>query len=190
MVVQRWGRFAFAFALVFGLMACGSSHLPADGGADAGRDAGESCGRTTCAASEVCCSSCDGDQFCSVACPDVPCPVGCGGFGGIECGADEYCDYVVAGSPGCGPDDGAGVCVRRPDLCMALYDPVCGCDGVDYPGPCEARAAGQDVAGFGMCGSAVLDCRLTGCSARESCIVCGPPGTGYSCVMDGAVCGL
>jgi len=78
----------------------------------------------------------------------------------------------------------------RPTGCDDFVNPVCGCDGVDYSNLCEAHSAGQDVSGFGMCGSAVIDCRLTGCAAGESCFVCGPPDAGFSCVMDGIACGL
>jgi len=114
----------------------------------------------------------------------------CGGFGGVACGAMQYCLYDSAGGASCGADDGGGVCTPRPAACPSLFDPVCGCDGADYVNDCVAHAAGTDVSSYGTCAAPVTDCRTTGCAAGESCIVCGPPGTGYSCIPDGTLCGL
>ncbi|MGM0554884.1 MAG: hypothetical protein ACQEVA_00710 [Myxococcota bacterium] len=66
----------------------------------------------------------------------------CGGFGGIECPDDMYCDFP---DDGCGFDDGAGVCRDRPEACPEYIDEVCACDGQIYTNECFANASGTDV---------------------------------------------
>ena len=114
----------------------------------------------------------------------------CGGFIGATCASGEYCDYGGPSGVSCGAADGLGVCTARPPSCTREYLPVCGCDGRDYDNACIANLNGTDVATRGTCAEPAVDCRTTGCAAGESCFVCGPPGTGFSCVPDGMVCAL
>jgi hypothetical protein len=71
----------------------------------------------------------------------------CGGFGGLTCERSEWCDYV----DGCGFDDGGGECKPRPESCIEIFDPVCGCDRVTYSNECIANLNGQDVLFEGTC---------------------------------------
>ena len=65
--------------------------------------------------------------------------------GNKDCDKDSFC---LQATGECG---GAGTCEEKPDVCTKEFDPVCGCDRVDYANPCEARAAGATVASEGEC---------------------------------------
>jgi hypothetical protein len=72
-------------------------------------------------------------------CPDPEC------LDNADCGATEFC----ARTPGvC---SGRGACEVRPEACLQIFDPVCGCDAATYPNACEAAAAGVPVAATGAC---------------------------------------
>ncbi len=68
----------------------------------------------------------------------------CGGFAGLACDGDEYCDFD---DPQCGIADGGGTCKTRPMACADIYAPVMGSDGMVYPNACEAHGAGADDCG-------------------------------------------
>lgn len=72
----------------------------------------------------------------------------CGGIAGIQCAADEYCDFPANN---CGNADDSGTCKPRPMACDAVYFPTCGCDGQIYGNDCTANTAGHDVAPAGFC---------------------------------------
>jgi hypothetical protein len=56
--------------------------------------------------------------------------------------------------------DTAQICTTCP--CIALYDPVCGCNGVTYGNSCEAYNAGVTSWTSGVCGQSNDSCNLTG----------------------------
>lgn len=73
----------------------------------------------------------------------------CGGRGQQMCATGQYCSWAPAAI--CGRADAAGTCTVRPELCIELYRPVCGCDGQTYSNSCFAAAAGASVATNAAC---------------------------------------
>ena len=71
-----------------------------------------------------------------------------------QCGRGEFCGFSEAGA--CG---GAGTCTRRPEACIALYNPVCGCDGRTYGNACSAASSGVNVASNGEYALGAGECR-------------------------------
>ena len=70
----------------------------------------------------------------------------CGGRTHHTCERGFYCNYDAAAQ--CGRADAPGKCKERPgdnDLCLAVIDPVRGCDGQCYSNSCYAAKAGVSV---------------------------------------------
>jgi hypothetical protein len=109
----------------------------------------------------------DGDGQCENRCPVPVCRDGvcgvadpgalqlgdtCGGFvppGAPECDSGLFCQH----QPGalCGAADAPGECVASPEVCLDIFDPVCGCDGVTYGNACEAAASRVGIFELGSC---------------------------------------
>ncbi len=96
----------------------------------------------------------------------------CGGIAGILCSSRrQYCRYDVGT---CSDPDRSGRCVRRPDICLAEWSPVCGCNGITYTNSCEAARAGVSISHRDACtGREATTCGgLAGarCPAGTSCV--------------------
>lgn len=83
-------------------------------------------------------------------CPTNPAKT-CGGKIGATCDADQYCAYPPEAD--CGRFDSTGTCVDIPkdSVCLAVEDPVCGCDGKTYSNSCYAELAGVSIDHDGEC---------------------------------------
>ncbi|HKP95427.1 MAG TPA: Kazal-type serine protease inhibitor family protein, partial [Fibrobacteria bacterium] len=72
----------------------------------------------------------------------------CGTIAGLTCEKGEFCDF---GLGQCKIADAAGVCRQQPEVCLDIFDPVCGCDGITYGNACEANRAGAQIDHVGAC---------------------------------------
>jgi len=108
----------------------------------------------------------------------------CGGLAGVQCAADEWCDFP----DGCGYPDALGVCKKRPEGCTADCPGVCGCDGKFYCNVCSANGLGIDTsndtscspgdAGSGSSCGSDFECQ----AGLKCCYPCGIPGCQNQCM--------
>jgi hypothetical protein len=94
------------------------------------------------------------------------------------CVSNDDCDGFSVCVKDDGDCDGVGVCERRPDACIAIFDPVCGCDGENYSNRCVAHAAGVSVRHEG-------ECRENACNRNGDC-----PGGSFCQKPDGDCDGI
>jgi hypothetical protein len=89
----------------------------------------------------------------------------------LTCLSNEDCSpYDPSDSPNayCAKDvgdcEGLGMCTERPEECILIYLPVCGCDGNTYSNACEAAREGINVLADVSCDEILCDP-----------VDCGPP---------------
>ncbi len=71
----------------------------------------------------------------------------CGGFFGLTCPANEFCQFKAA----CGFGDIMGTCTAVPKRCPRIRLPVCGCDGKTYANDCLRQQARTTLKSKGAC---------------------------------------
>ena len=78
-----------------------------------------------------------------------PTPQACGSRGLPTCPDGQFCSFAPEAM--CGRADASGVCMPRPEVCIDIFKPVCGCDGQRYSNECAANAAGVSADRAGTC---------------------------------------
>jgi hypothetical protein len=84
----------------------------------------------------------------------------CGSWNLPACGDGYFCSYTEAAI--CGWADAPGTCAKKPEACIEIYKPVCGCDGKTHGNACLAASAGVSVQHDG-------ECELPGQGIGETC---------------------
>jgi len=61
-----------------------------------------------------------------------------------DCSVNQFCEFDTCSSE-------TGKCIDIPEVCPSLWDPVCGCDGNDYPNDCVRRVSKISKEHDGVC---------------------------------------
>jgi hypothetical protein len=82
----------------------------------------------------------------------------CGGVTGALCDGNSFCKFPSTVGQSCGSGDQTGTCEKIPDLCDAVFTPVCGCDGKTYSSECYANTQGVSITSADACPSSSTTC--------------------------------
>ena len=109
---------------------------------------GDPCASRDCSGGEVCainnCGACQAQctldvvPLAPIACEEVD-----------NCGTGEFCHLEIGV---CNSESiQNGTCKKKPEACIFVMDPVCGCDENTYSNECDAQANGVSVSRKGDC---------------------------------------
>ena len=68
-----------------------------------------------------------------------------------DCTSNYYCAHAV------GVCQGQGFCEPKPEICIDVWTPVCGCDGKTYSNSCYAAREGENILYDGTCPALLAD---------------------------------
>ena len=92
-----------------------------------------------------------------------------------SCADHELCVYTEGLCGAVGFSDGQGRCQARSEVCNAVEEPVCGCDGQRYGNACSALSQGVDVSKFGGCNlesdASAFACGEQSCATQTYCAI-------------------
>lgn len=121
-------------------------------GGKGGSDGEVDCREVACFRAYECADECGGEVFNNGCCT---CPEGTIDID--QCRDDETESTSCASDADCGPSefcktptgscDASGECAIKPDNCLDVYEPVCGCDGESYSNACYAEREGMSIGG-------------------------------------------
>lgn len=120
----------------------------------------------------------------------------CGAGSPVACPSGQFCDLDTPNQCAAGVE--AGHCIVAPSTCIAIFIPVCGCDGVTYASDCERQSARVRLDHAGPCVpfDGGLDAALGCASCNHATDYCqitigGPVGSSpsYACITLPAACG-